>query len=65
MPTLDGSDAEAQFTSDALPPDGGYGWVCTACTFTINCFSWGMVSVSSSKASVSLLKDFFGLRRQQ
>ena len=25
---------------------GGYGWVCVATCFTINCFSWGVVSVS-------------------
>jgi hypothetical protein len=28
-----------------LPPDGGYGWVCVAACFTINCFTWGVVSV--------------------
>lgn len=28
------------------PPDGGYGWVCVAACFTINCFTWGVVSVS-------------------
>ena len=35
-----------------LPPDGGYGWICTACCFTVNCFTWGVVSVSLS-ATVS------------
>jgi hypothetical protein len=29
------------------PPDGGYGWVCVAAQFTINCFTWGVVSVRS------------------
>ena len=29
-----------------VPPDGGYGWVCVASCFTINCFTWGTVSVS-------------------
>jgi len=29
------------------PPDGGYGWVCVAACFTINCFTWGTVAVSS------------------
>ena len=29
-----------------LPPDGGYGWVCVACCFTINAFTWGVLSVS-------------------
>jgi hypothetical protein len=28
------------------PPDGGYGWVCLACCFASNCFTWGIVSVS-------------------
>ena len=23
------------------PPDGGYGWVCTACCFFINAHTWG------------------------
>ncbi|KAK5166724.1 uncharacterized protein LTR77_008268 [Saxophila tyrrhenica] len=24
------------------PPDGGYGWVCTACVFAINAHTWGV-----------------------
>lgn len=28
------------------PPDGGYGWICVACCFAVNCFTWGVVSVS-------------------
>lgn len=31
---------------DEPPPDGGYGWVCVAACFMINCFTWGTVSVS-------------------
>lgn len=27
------------------PPDGGYGWICLAACFTINCFTWGVVAV--------------------
>jgi MFS family permease len=27
-----------------LPPDGGYGWVCTACVFLINANTWGVNS---------------------
>ncbi|EON61389.1 hypothetical protein W97_00603 [Coniosporium apollinis CBS 100218] len=27
-----------------VPPDGGYGWVCCACTFTINAHTWGLNS---------------------
>lgn len=26
------------------PPDGGYGWVCVACTFFINAHTWGINS---------------------
>lgn len=28
-----------------VPPDGGYGWVCTACVFLINAHTWGVNSV--------------------
>ena len=37
-------NTEASATQD--PPDGGYGWVCVAACFTINCFTWGVVAVS-------------------
>lgn len=33
-------------TGEDSPPDGGYGWVCVGACFTINCFTWGTVSVS-------------------
>ena len=33
-------------TATPDPPDGGYGWVCVACCFTVNCFTWGVVAVS-------------------
>ncbi|KAK9342043.1 major facilitator superfamily domain-containing protein [Lipomyces starkeyi] len=29
---------------EAPPPDGGYGWLCVAACFTVNCFSWGIVA---------------------
>ncbi|KAF2823656.1 MFS general substrate transporter [Ophiobolus disseminans] len=29
---------------EVAPPDGGYGWVCVAACFTINCHTWGAVS---------------------
>jgi hypothetical protein len=31
---------------DAIP-EGGYGWICVLCVFTINAFTWGVVAVSS------------------
>jgi len=32
-----------------MPPDGGYGWVCTACVFMINAHTWGINGVSVAK----------------
>jgi hypothetical protein len=29
---------------DEAPPDGGYGWICVAACFNINCFTWGVVA---------------------
>lgn len=31
---------------EAVPPDGGYGWVCVASVFLINAHTWGINSVS-------------------
>lgn len=28
-----------------VPPNGGYGWVCTVCTFLTNANTWGVNSV--------------------
>lgn len=33
-----------------VPPNGGYGWVCTACAFMINAHSWGINNVCAPKA---------------
>ena len=41
--------------AEHTPPDGGYGWVCVAACFTINCFTWGTVSVSQGR----LLEETF------
>ena len=32
--------------AEDVPPNGGYGWVCTGCVFMINAHSWGLNSVS-------------------
>jgi hypothetical protein len=39
-------DVEDDGRSDEPAPDGGYGWICVAACFTVNCFTWGTVSVS-------------------
>lgn len=36
-------------SENLVPPDGGYGWVCVVSCFTINCFTWGAVSVSTTR----------------
>jgi hypothetical protein len=36
------------------PTDGGYGWVCLAACFSINCFTWGVVAVRFRKATACL-----------
>lgn len=49
-----GVDSEIPIESDIdPPPDGGYGWVCVAACFTINCFTWGVVSVSRGRRKVN------------
>ena len=55
-PTLadeaDPGEPHANETSqEDLPPDGGYGWICTACVFLINAHTWGVSSVSCEVCS--------------
>ena len=38
-----------------VPPDGGYGWVCVACTFVINGHTWGINSVESRPVTIGYL----------
>lgn len=45
---LEGEAENNSHAEDDAPPDGGYGWVCVAACFTINCFTWGVVAVSDS-----------------
>ncbi|POR36109.1 Putative transporter MCH2 [Tolypocladium paradoxum] len=35
---------EPEHSAAPPPPDGGYGWVCTACVGTINAHTWGLNS---------------------
>lgn len=37
---------EASQKPEDVPPDGGYGWVCTGCSYFINAHTWGINSVS-------------------
>lgn len=32
---------------DVEQPDRGYGWVCVACCFVVNGFTWGVVALRS------------------
>lgn len=47
MNAFDGADNDT-FAQEDVPPDGGYGWICVAACFTVNCFTWGTVSVSTT-----------------
>jgi len=47
MHELNGSHNHEIVPEDS-PPDGGYGWVCVGACFTLNCFTWGAVSVCYS-----------------
>lgn len=44
---LEYGEAENVASQEDVPPDGGYGWVCTVCVFLINAHTWGVNSVSS------------------
>lgn len=43
---LKGAAGEVPEKLEDVPPDGGYGWVCTGCNFFINAHTWGINSVS-------------------
>ncbi|KAF2621318.1 MFS general substrate transporter [Macroventuria anomochaeta] len=44
---------------EEAPPDGGYGWLCVAACFTINCFTWGTVSAYGIYLSHYLAEETF------
>ena len=41
------------------PPDGGYGWVCVACTFFINAHTWGINSSYGVFLAYYLANDYY------
>lgn len=41
------------------PPDGGYGWVCVACTFAINAHTWGINSSYGVFLAYYLANDYY------
>ncbi|KAK2744108.1 hypothetical protein FQN55_006976 [Onygenales sp. PD_40] len=43
-PESNNGDEVAAPPDPSIPPDGGYGWVIVAACFSLNCFSWGVVS---------------------
>ncbi|KAH6866002.1 major facilitator superfamily domain-containing protein [Alternaria rosae] len=51
--------SEHDSTREEAPPDGGYGWICVAACFTINCFTWGTVSAYGIYLSHYLAEDIF------
>lgn len=40
-----------------VPPNGGYGWVCTACVFLMNAHTWGVNSVCISLGDTPFTDD--------
>ncbi|KAF1828193.1 MFS general substrate transporter [Decorospora gaudefroyi] len=49
----------SQAAAENASPDGGYGWVCVAACFTINCFTWGTVSAYGIYLSHYLADNIF------
>ncbi|KAK5090134.1 hypothetical protein LTR05_000303 [Lithohypha guttulata] len=42
-----------------VPPDGGFGWVCVACSFWINACTWGINSTYAVFLAYYLSHDYF------
>lgn len=45
--------------NDAKVPDGGYGWVCVACSMMINAHTWGTVASYGVVLAYYLSHDYF------
>ena len=50
---------EKAMSSPEDPPDGGYGWVCVACTFFINMHTWGLNSSYGVFLAYYLAHDYY------
>lgn len=57
---LEDFDTEIIRRSVQPPPDGGYGWVCVATCFSINCFTWGIVAVDTRPSIIFFSTFLFG-----
>ncbi|KAK7185551.1 major facilitator superfamily transporter [Paraphaeosphaeria sporulosa] len=55
----DSDDVVDNGRNEGTVPDGGYGWVCVAACFTVNCFTWGTVSAYGIYLSHYLADDAF------
>ena len=55
---VEGHHGDEQETPDT-PPEGGYGWVCVACSFWINANTWGINSVSRDALTESIGTDLY------
>ncbi|PGH12349.1 hypothetical protein AJ80_06759 [Polytolypa hystricis UAMH7299] len=53
------SDEIAEEKPADVPPDGGYGWVCVACSACINANTWGVNSTYAVFLSYYLSHDIF------
>ena len=57
-PSADQPQVEEEIAVDK-PPDGGYGWVCVACTFFINAHTWGINSSYGVFLAYYLASDYY------
>lgn len=48
---LEGDNMANLTTIELVPPNSGYGWICTFSVFLINAHTWGVNSVSPYRSS--------------